>query len=126
MARTPRISIVDDDSSVRESLRRLFRSLGFGVEAFSSAEDFLGSHRPSETDCIILDVRMPGISGFELHRRLLTSHPRVPVVFITAHGDEEQRSQALEAGAVDYLLKPFSEEALLNAVDTALSGSDVK
>ena len=126
MARTPRISIVDDDSSVRESLRRLFRSLGFGVEAFSSAEDFLGSHRPSETDCIILDVRMPGMSGFELHRRLLTSHPRVPVVFITAHGDEEQRSQALEAGAVDYLLKPFSEEALLNAVDTALSGSDVK
>jgi FixJ family two-component response regulator len=120
VAKTPLISVVDDDDSVRESLRGLLRSVRFGVEVFASAEEFLGSDRGHETDCLILDVRMPGMSGLELQRRLLASQLGIPIVFISAHGDEGLRSQALRGGAVDYLLKPFSEEALLNAVQKAL------
>ena len=90
------------------------------MDVFASAEEFLGSNNVRETDCLILDVRMPGMGGLELQRRLVASHPEMPVIFITAHGDEELRSRALRGGAVDYLLKPFSEEALLNAVKTAL------
>ena len=120
MAKAALISVVDDDDSVRESLRGLLRSVTFGVEVFTSAEEFLSSDRMRETDCLILDVRMPGMSGLELHRRLVSSHPHLPVIFITAHGDEELRSSALRGGAVDYLLKPFSDDALLNAVQTAL------
>src|SRR5216684_5790040 len=118
MAKRPLISVVDDDEAVRESLRGLLRSVKFGVEAFASAEEFLSSGRVPETDCLILDVRMPGMGGLELQRRLVSSHPQMPVIFISAHGDEELRSRALRGGAVDYLLKPFSEEALLNAVQT--------
>ena len=120
MAKAALISVVDDDDSVRESLRGLLRSVTFGVEVFASAEEFLSSDRMRETDCLILDVRMPGMSGLELYRRLVSSHPYMPVIFITAHGDEELRSRALRGGAVDYLLKPFSDDALLNAVQTAL------
>jgi len=120
LAKTPLISVVDDDDSVRESLRGLLRSVRFGVEVFASAEEFLGSDRVRETDCLILDVRMSGMSGLELQSLLVASHRVIPVVFITAHGDEELRSRALKGGAVDFLLKPFSEEALLNAVHTAL------
>jgi FixJ family two-component response regulator len=99
----------------------LLRSVRFVVAVFASAEEFLSSGRARETDCLILDVRMPGMSGLELQRHLVASHPQMPVIFITAHGDEELRSRALKDGAVDYLLKPFSEKALLNAVQTALS-----
>ena len=120
MEKAALISVVDDDDSVRESLRGLLRSVTFGVEVFASAEEFLSSDRLRETDCLILDVRMPGMSGLELHRRLVSSHPCMPVIFITAHGDEELRSRVLRSGAVDYLLKPFSDDALLNAVQTAL------
>ena len=120
VAKIPNISVVDDDDAVRESLRALLRSVKFVVEVFASAEEFLSSDRARETDCLILDVRMPGMSGLELQRRLVVRHPEMPVIFITAHGDEELRSRALKGGAVDYLLKPFSEEALLNAVQTAL------
>jgi FixJ family two-component response regulator len=120
VAKTPLISVVDDDDSVRESLRGLLRSVRFVVEVFASAEEFLGSDRARATACLILDMRMPGMSGLELQRRLMASHPEVPIIFITAHGDEELRSRALSGGAVDYLLKPFSEEALLTAVQTAL------
>ncbi len=121
MAKIPLISIVDDDDSVRESLRGLLRSVRFGVEVFASAEEFLISARAPETDCLILDVRMPGMSGLDLQQRLAASHPEVPIIFITSHEDEDLKSRALNGGAVDYLLKPFSEEALLNAVQTALS-----
>jgi FixJ family two-component response regulator len=121
MAKIPLISVVDDDDAVRESLRALLRSVKFVVEVFASAEEFLSSGRARETDCLILDVRMPGMNGLELQSRLVASNPGMPVIFITAHGDEELRSRALRGGAVDYLLKPFSEEALLNAVQTALS-----
>jgi FixJ family two-component response regulator len=119
--KTPLISVVDDDDSMRESLRGLLRSIRFAVEVFASAEEFLSSDRVRSTDCLILDMRMPGMSGLELHRHLLASHPKMPVIFITAHGDEELRSRAMNGGAVDYLLKPFSEEALLTAVQTALN-----
>jgi FixJ family two-component response regulator len=114
------ISVVDDDESVRQSLGGLMRSVGFGVKVFSSAEEFLNSGNPRDTGCLILDVRMPGMDGFELQRRLEANQYEIPVIFITAHGDEEMRRRALLAGAVDYLLKPFTEEALLNAVQAAL------
>jgi FixJ family two-component response regulator len=87
---------------------------------FACAEEFLKSAYLHETRCVILDVRMPGMDGFELHRRLRISHSGVPVIFITAHGNEASRSQALDEGAIDYLYKPFSEEALLRAIETAL------
>jgi FixJ family two-component response regulator len=124
MADLPLIAIVDDDDSVRESVRGLLRSVRFGVEAFASAEEFLSSDRASDSDCLILDVRMPGMGGLELQSRLAASHRDIPIVFITAHGDGELRSRALRAGAVDFLLKPFSEEALLSAVHTALGAND--
>jgi FixJ family two-component response regulator len=114
------ISVVDDDDSVRESLQGLIRAFGFAVEAFASAEEFLNSDQLPNTRCLILDVRMPGMNGIELQRRLVASHCGIPVIFITAHGDETARSQALKDGAVDYLLKPFTEDALLNAIHAAL------
>lgn len=114
------ISVVDDNDSVRESLQCLIRSFGFAVEDFASAEEFLKSNHLRDTRCLILDVRMPGMNGIELQRRLVVSHCDIPVIFITAHGDETARSQALRDGAVDYLLKPFTEEALLNAIHAAL------
>jgi FixJ family two-component response regulator len=121
VSKPPRISIVDDDVSVRESLCGLFRSVRFAVEAFSSAEEFLSSKTVGNTECLILDVRMQGMSGLELQRLLMANHQTTPIIFITAHEDDELRARALEGGAVDYLLKPFREEALLNAVHTALS-----
>jgi FixJ family two-component response regulator len=120
MANLHLISVVDDDDSVRESLQGFIRSLGFAVEVFALAEEFLNSDRLRDTDCLILDVRMPGMNGLELQRQLLGSQSRIPVIFITSHEDETARLQALKDGAVDYLLKPFSEEALLKAIHTAL------
>ena len=120
MSNPPLISVVDDDESVRESLSGLIRSVGFGAKVFASAEEFLTSNRLLDTDCLILDVRMPGMNGLELQRRLAASHTSIPVIFITAHGDEEARARALNGGAVEYLLKPFSEDALLKAIDMAL------
>lgn len=121
MGSLPLISVVDDDYSVRKSLYGLIRSVGFAVEVFASAEEFLNSDHLHGTRCLILDVRMPEMNGLELQRRLMASHPETPVIFITAHGDQAARSQALKGGAVEYLLKPFSEEALLNAIHMALS-----
>jgi len=115
------ISIVDDDNSVRESLQGLIRSVGFAVEVFASAEEFLNSDHLRNTRCLILDVRMPGMNGLELQRQLVASHREIPVIFITGHGNEKARTQALKNGAVDYLLKPFGEEALLSAIYTALN-----
>jgi FixJ family two-component response regulator len=119
VAKTPLISVVDDHDSVRESLRGLLRSVRFGVEVFSSAEEFLNSDRVRETDCLILDVRMPGMSGLELQRQLLAGQHEIPIVFITAHGDETVRPRVLEQGAVECLIKPFSDTALREAVNTA-------
>jgi FixJ family two-component response regulator len=118
---TPLISVVDDDHSVRESLARLIRSLGLSVQVFGSAEEFLEADLSREPDCLILDIRMPGMNGLELHRRLSAADRDLPVIFITAHGsDAEVRARAIGAGAVDYLLKPLREEEVLRAIDTAL------
>src|SRR5262245_32764104 len=120
MSNLPLISVVDDDESVRESLEALVRSVGFRVMVFASAEEFLTSDRLADTDCLILDVHMPGMNGLELQRELAAKHFAMPIIFITAHGDEKSRQRTLNKGAADYLFKPFSEEALLNAIDAAL------
>src|ERR1700687_1489981 len=120
MVSPPLISVVDDNDSVRESLKGVITSVGFSVEDFPSAEKCLNSDHLYDTRCLILDVRMPRMSGLELQRRLVKSNRNIPIIFITAHGDEAARSQALQDGAVDYLFKPFSEQALLNAINAAL------
>ena len=114
------VAVIDDDESVRESLPDLLREFGYAVETFASAEEFLASGDPGRTKCLILDVAMPGMSGPELHRELQRGGRPIPVVFITAHGDETMRPRLLAQGAVDCLLKPFSETALLTAIDSAL------
>jgi FixJ family two-component response regulator len=114
------ICVLDDDLLVRESTTRLLRSFRFNVKALASAEEFLNSNYLAETACLILDVRIPGMSGLELQRHLAVSNLGVPIIFITAHEDEDQRRRALEAGAVAFLYKPFYEEALFNAINTAL------
>ena len=116
----PRVSVVDDDESVREALTGLLRSAGFGAEGYASAEGFLRSGRLDDTECLILDVRMPGMGGIELQRHLSAAGHKIPVIFITAHGDEQTRAQAFGANVVDFLAKPFSDEALLAAIDRAL------
>ena len=119
---TPLISVVDDDQSVRESLARLIRSVGFGVRVFESAEEFLSRSDGRQADCLILDIRMPGMNGLDLQRELSSADRDLPVIFITAHGsDQEVRARALRAGAVDYLLKPLNEDEVLRAIDAALS-----
>jgi DNA-binding NtrC family response regulator len=112
------ISIVDDDESIRKATKRLIESVGISVEDFASAEDFMISGRPQDSTCLILDVRLPGISGLELQNQLRTRDYRVPIIFITAHGDAEARTRALEAGAVDFLQKPFTESALFRAINS--------
>ena len=113
------VSIVDDDESVRESLPDLLRQFGFAAEAFSSAESFLASDVVSDTDCLLLDVAMPGMSGPDLQRELTRRRQKIPIVFITAQGDRTLRPRLLARGAVECLFKPFSEAALLNAVKAA-------
>jgi FixJ family two-component response regulator len=119
------VSVVDDDESLRESLPDLLRACGFAVEAFSSAEEFLASDFIARTKCLILDIAMPGMSGPELHCELIRRHLEIPIVFMTAHGDSNVRPRMLERGAVDCLLKPFSESDLLQALNTALESPEL-
>jgi FixJ family two-component response regulator len=114
------VSVVDDDESVRESLPDLLRQCGFAVEAFASAEAFLASEVVGETSCLILDISMPGMSGPRLQQELIRRRQDIPIVFITANGDESLRPRVLADGAVECLFKPFSETALLDALNTAL------
>jgi FixJ family two-component response regulator len=114
------ISIIDDNDSVRESLQSLMRSVGFAVNVFTSAEEFLNSDRLRKTDCLILDVHLPGMDGLDLQRHLAASHSEIPIIFITAYEDDEVRARAFNAGAVAYFPKPFDGEDLLNAIDAAL------
>ena len=114
------ISVVDDDVSVREAIESLIKSVGLNALTFQSAEEFLSSNHAEDTACLILDVRMPGIGGLELQRRLAADGYRIPVIFISAHSDDQVRAQAIGAGAVDFLFKPFREEALVDAVHAAL------
>ena len=120
MAVPIKVSIVDDDESVREGLSRLLSSVGFAVNTFASAEEYLSSDQPRSSDCLLLDVRMPGMGGIELERQLLANHSEIPVVFITAHEEEIAPGQALDGHARTVLIKPFSEEALLNAINNVL------
>jgi len=114
------VSIVDDDESVRDSLPDLVRQFGFAAEAFESAEAFLSSDFVNETTCLILDIAMPGMTGPELQRELANRRPAIPIVFITASGDKTIRPRLLAQGAVECLFKPFSETALLDALNVAL------
>jgi len=116
----PLVSIVDDDVSVRRSTRRLLHSAGLRAEAFASAEEFLMSGRAEETACLILDLRMPGMNGLQLQRRLAEASNPVPIVFVTAHSSPEEERQALQAGAIQFLQKPISKEVLLLAIRNAL------
>jgi FixJ family two-component response regulator len=116
------VSVVDDDESVRESLPDLLRQLGFAAEAFSSAEAFLASEVLSETSCLLLDIVMPGMSGPDLQEELTRRRQKIPVVFITGHEDASIGPRLLARGAVECLVKPFSEAALLAAVRAALRG----
>ena len=117
------VSVVDDDESVRESLPDLLREFGFAARAFASAEEFLASDCVADTNCLILDIAMPGMSGLDLQRELTLRREEIPIVFITAHRDETVRPQVLERGAVECLFKPFSETALLRALHAALGPS---
>ena len=114
------VSVVDDDESVRESLPDLLRELGFAARSFSSAEQFLESGCVGETECLILDVAMPGMSGPDLQLELTRRRQAIPIIFITAHRDESVRVRVLEQGAVNCLFKPFSDTALLEAINAAL------
>jgi FixJ family two-component response regulator len=118
--KTKLVTIVDDDDLVRSALQGLLKSAGFSAQAFASAEEFLKSGQPGQTACLITDMRMPGISGLELQARLNAENYQIPTIFITAHGDEAIRMQALRAGAVEFLAKPFDDEVLLDSVRAAL------
>jgi FixJ family two-component response regulator len=115
------IGVVDDDEPVRIAIGSLLRSLGFKVEMFGSAEDLLKSPRLDDIACLIIDVRLPGMSGLDLQRQLLAAKRELPMIFISAHDDPVARRQALTAGALAFLRKPFSEEALIDAVRSELS-----
>jgi len=117
------VSVVDDDESVRESLPDLLKELGFAVQAFASADEFLKSGDVSATRCLILDIAMPGMSGPELQQELTVRGHAIAIIFITARADETVRQQLIARGAVDCLFKPFSEQALKAALDAALQGS---
>jgi FixJ family two-component response regulator len=114
------VAIVDDDDLMRTALQGLLKAVGWPALAFASAEEFLQSGQQRETACLIADIRMPGMSGLELQARLNSDHCRIPTIFITAHGDAKMRMQALRAGAVEFLAKPFDDEALLESVRAAL------
>ena len=119
----PLISIVDDDEGIRQALKSLIDSVGFRAEVFDSGEKFLNSPYLSQTDCLIADVRMPGMSGLELQDRLSAAGRSIPIVFISAHEDREARVRGLRAGAIDFLQKPFSEDSLLGAISVCLDKS---
>jgi FixJ family two-component response regulator len=115
------IAIVDDDELMRGALEGLLKEAGFAARAFASAEEFLESGQREHTACLIADIRMPGMSGLDLQARLNAEQFRIPIIFITAHGDERMRMQALRAGAVEFLAKPFDDEMLLDTVRAAFS-----
>jgi FixJ family two-component response regulator len=114
------VAVVDDDESFRGALQRLLKSAGLPVRSFASAEDFLKSGQQHDTGCLITDIRMPGMSGLNLQAKLNADHCPIPTIFITAHGDEKMRLQAMRGGAVKFLAKPFDDAILLESVRTAL------
>jgi FixJ family two-component response regulator len=122
--RAKMVAVVEDDESFRAALQRLLKSGGFSVRSFGSAEDFLNSGQQQKTGCLIADIRMPGMSGLDLQAKLNADHCPIPTIFITAHGDEKIRLQAMRGGAVKFLAKPFDGAVLLEGVRAALQGED--
>ena len=120
------VSVVDDDESVRESLPDLLKELGFTARVFSSAEEFLGSIHIERTDCLVLDIRMGGMSGLGLQRELAARHPRLPIIFITAHGNKNQEQIAMRTGAVAFLRKPFSAVQMLRVLESTLDTHEIE
>ena len=118
--RGPIVFVVDDDSPVREALRSLLRSVGLEVETFSSAQEFLRAERPDAPGCLVLDVRLPGLSGLDLQRELAGADIHIPIIFITGHGDIPMTVRAMKAGAVEFLTKPFRDQDLLDAISQAI------
>src|SRR6266700_7686060 len=114
------VAIVDDDDLMRSALQGLLKAVGLPARAFASAEEFLESGQQHQTACLIADIRMAGMSGLELQAKLNAERCRIPTIFITAHGDEKMRMQALRAGAVEFMAKPFDDEVLLESVRAAL------
>jgi FixJ family two-component response regulator len=119
-ANSASIAVVDDDELMRGALQGLLKEAGLFVRAFESAEEFLESGQQHHTSCLIADIRMPGMSGLDLQARLSAEQIKIPIIFITAHGDERMRMQALRSGAVEFLTKPFDDEVLLETVRAAL------
>jgi FixJ family two-component response regulator len=117
---TPLVFVVDDDASIREALGSLIESAGLSVETFASAQEFLRHKRPQTPACLVLDVRLPGLSGLELQRKLAPASKRIPIIFITGHGDIPMSVQAMKAGAVEFLPKPFNDDQLLAAIEQAI------
>ncbi len=114
------IAVIDDDASVRRALQRLLRAAGFAVETFATAREFLDADQWAQTACLVLDIHLPGMSGFELQEHLTVSGAPIPIVFITAHDDTEMRERASRAGAVGYLRKPFDQGTLIEAIARAI------
>lgn len=117
---TKLVAVVDDDDLIRSALQGLLKAVGLPTATFGSAEEFLTSAQKNQVACLIADIRMPGMSGLDLQAKLNIERCRIPIIFITAHGDEKMRMQALRAGAVEFLAKPFNDEALLESVRAAL------
>ena len=120
MQAAPTIFVIDDDPSVREAIASLLRSVGLEVRVFASSQEFLGSPRAESPNCLILDVRLPGLSGLDLQKELTRSHPGLPIIFITGHGDIPMTVTAMKAGAVEFLTKPFRDQDLLDAVQAGV------
>ena len=116
----PLVAVIDDDESMREALESLLKSVGFRTAIYASAKEFLNAVKKDVPDCLILDVLMPEMNGLELQKKLLEENIPVPIVFISAHGETGEKAQALAAGAIDFLHKPFSEDSLLGAVGAAI------
>ncbi len=124
IAEEPIIFVVDDDESVREALRRLFRSVGLRVEMFGSAAQLLQTELPDLTSCLVLDVRLPGVSGLDFQAELAKANIHIPIIFMTGHGDIPMTVQAMKAGAIDFLTKPFRDQAPFRSADSPRAGSD--
>ena len=125
MQTSPLVFVVDDDPSVCESLETLISDAGWHVETFNSATEFLNHPRPATPSCLVLDVSMPGLNGLDLQKRIAVERPDMPIIFITGHGDIPMTVQAIKAGAVEFLTKPFSDESLLSAIQNAIERSKV-
>jgi FixJ family two-component response regulator len=120
------VFVVDDDPSVRDAVRRLLGTVGLSVKEFGSALEFLAADRPEAPSCLVLDVRLPGISGIDFQRQLTKINIRIPIIFITAHGDVPMSVKAMKAGAIEFLIKPFHDQDLLDAVQLALEKDRIR